>query len=377
MSAIYVHIPYCKQACHYCDFHFSTNASTKTQMVEAICKEITLQSNYLEGKVLQSIYFGGGTPSLLSEQELGNILETIRLIFPIDKNPEITLEANPDDLSPIKLRELKNLGINRLSIGIQSFHEPFLAWTNRTHHAEQAENCVKLAQDIGFENITIDLMYAFPAENHAIWHSDLQKALALGVPHISAYCLTIEPKTVFGNWQRKGKIQPINEEFSAQQFEILVNTLVANGFEHYEISNFAKPPYYSRHNTNYWKKGTYLGIGASAHSYNGQSRQFNVSNNALYIKSIQQGVIPFEKEILNLTDHINEYLMVSLRTIWGCDIAFLKEKYGYDILKDEKNLTRLLNYQVNKLLAIENDKIILTSRGKLLADEIAGNLFVS
>lgn len=259
MSAIYVHIPYCKQACHYCDFHFSTNASTKTQMVEAICKEITLQSNYLEGKVLQSIYFGGGTPSLLSEQELGNILETIRLIFPIDKNPEITLEANPDDLSPIKLRELKNLGINRLSIGIQSFHEPFLAWTNRTHHAEQAENCVKLAQDIGFENITIDLMYAFPAENHAIWHSDLQKALALGVPHISAYCLTIEPKTVFGNWQRKGKIQPINEEFSAQQFEILVNTLVANGFEHYEISNFAKPPYYSRHNTNYWKKGTYLG----------------------------------------------------------------------------------------------------------------------
>jgi oxygen-independent coproporphyrinogen-3 oxidase len=346
-------------------------------MVEAICKEIALQSNYLEGKALQSIYFGGGTPSLLSKQELGNILETIGLFFPIAKNPEITLEANPDDLSQIKLKELKSLGINRLSIGIQSFHEPFLTWTNRTHHAEQAESCVKLAQDTGFENITIDLMYAFPAENHAIWHNDLQKALALGVPHISAYCLTIEPKTVFGNWQRKGKIQAINEEFAAQQFEILVSTLVANGFEHYEISNFAKPPHYSRHNTNYWKKGTYLGIGASAHSYDGQSRQFNVSNNALYIKSIQQGVIPFEKEILHKADHINEYLMVSLRTMWGCDTAFLKEKYGYDILKDEKNLARLLDYQGKELLTIENEKIILTFKGKLLADEIAGNLFVS
>jgi oxygen-independent coproporphyrinogen-3 oxidase len=376
LSAIYIHIPFCKQACHYCDFHFSTNLSYQEEMVKALCKEIVLQANYLEGKALQSIYLGGGTPSLLAEKALGSILETIAGHFSLEERPEITLEANPDDLSQAKLKELKSAGINRLSIGIQSFHEPFLRWTNRAHHAQEAEDCVKLAQDTGFENITIDLMYAFPAENHAIWHSDLQKALALHVPHISAYCLTIEPKTVFGNWQKKGKISPINEEFAAQQFEILVSTLVENGFEHYEISNFAKPLCYSRHNTNYWKKGTYLGIGPSAHSYNGESRQFNIKNNALYIKAIQQGTVPFEKEILSLTDHINEYLMVSLRTMWGCDINFLKEKYGYDITKDEQNLPRLLNYQANELLTIENEKIMLTFKGKLLADEIAVNLFV-
>ncbi len=357
-------------------------------MVKAICQEINLQQNYLTEKHLQTIYFGGGTPSLLSESELDEILATVNQYFTIESNAEITLEANPDDLTKEKVQQLKNVGINRLSIGIQSFHENHLKFMHRAHHAQQAETCVKIAQDAGFENITIDLIYAIPSENqpenqHAIFENDLQKAIQLGVPHISAYCLTIEPKTVFGDWQKKGKMAAIDEEFSAQQFEILIDTLTSNGYEHYEISNFAKPNHYSRHNTNYWKSGTYLGIGASAHSYNGQSRQANVANNMAYIQSIEKNIVPFQREELSLTDHINEYLMVSLRTMWGADTKILKEKYGYNIFEDTKNYTQLLDYQKNGFLLLNTDetnshskKIILTPKGKLIADEITGHLFV-
>lgn len=376
MSAIYIHIPFCKQACYYCDFHFSTNNSLQEAMVNAICKEISLQKNYLPNNTLKTIYFGGGTPSLLTQAELAMILDTIAKNFDIASDAEITLEANPDDLHLTKLAELKQVGVNRLSIGVQSFHEAHLKWANRAHHAQEAETCIKKTQDIGFENITIDLMYAFPAENHQILEGDLEKAIAMNVPHISAYCLTIEPKTIFGNWQKKGKIKPVEEEFAAQQFEILAQTLVQNGFEHYEISNFAKPAYYSRHNTNYWKKGNYLGIGASAHSYNGHSRQYNISNNSLYIKALNQDNIPFEIEELTWENHINEYLMVSLRTMWGCDVQFLKEKYKYDILEDKKNYQKIIEYQQLGLLGIQEHTIILTFKGKLLADEISGNLFV-
>jgi oxygen-independent coproporphyrinogen-3 oxidase len=357
-------------------------------MVKAICHEINLQQNYLTDKQLQTIYFGGGTPSLLTENELGEILTTINQYFTITSDIEITLEANPDDLSKEKLQQLKSMGINRLSVGIQSFHENHLKFMHRVHKAIEAEACIKIAQDVGFENITIDLIYAIPSKDtpehpHAIFENDLQKALSLGVPHISAYCLTIEPKTVFGNWQKKGKMPAINDEFAAQQFEILIDTLTANGYEHYEISNFAKPNHYSRHNTNYWKSGIYLGIGASAHSYNGQSRQFNVANNMAYMQSIEKNIVPFQKEELSYSDHINEYLMVSLRTIWGADTKVLREKYGYNIFEDKKNYSQLADYQKNGFLIMlsdaqedENKKIILTQKGKLIADEITGHLFV-
>lgn len=346
-------------------------------MVDAICSEIYLQQNYFgNNKVLQTIYFGGGTPSLLTEKELSQIIATIHQCFTVEKDAEITLEANPDDLDKAKLMQLKRAGINRLSIGIQSFAEVHLRYMNRAHSAAEAATCVKIAQDIGFQNITVDLIYAIPADSHGILITDLQKAIALEVPHISAYCLTIEPKTVFGTWQKKGKIPAINEEFAAQQFEILIDTLTENHYQHYEISNFAKPNHYSRHNTNYWKAGSYLGIGASAHSYNGESRQANIANNAAYIKAVQQQKIPYEKEELSKADHINEYMMISLRTMWGCDMRILKEKYNYSLLDDLKNAQKIKDYQVRELLFIENQKIILTRKGKLLADEIAGNLFI-
>lgn len=346
-------------------------------MVDAICKEISLQQNYLgKDKVLKTIYFGGGTPSLLSEKELSQIIGTVYQHFSVEKDVEITLEANPDDLDAAKLQQLKNVGINRLSIGIQSFEEKHLRYMNRAHNAEEAQNCVKIAQDIGFQNITIDLIYAIPAENHSFLISDLQKAISLDIPHISAYCLTIEPKTVFGTWQKKGKMPDINEEFSAQQFEILIDTLTQNHYQHYEISNFAKPNQYSRHNTNYWKAGSYLGVGASAHSYNGDSRQANIANNIAYIRAIGQQKIPYEKEELTKADHINEYMMISLRTMWGCDMQFLKEKYDFSLFDDVRKYQKIVDYQTQDLLMIEGKKIILTKKGKLLADEIAVNLFV-
>lgn len=376
MSAIYIHIPFCKQACYYCDFHFSTSTALKSQMVEAICREIVLQKDYLSEKQLKTIYFGGGTPSLLSEGELGQILDTIHHYFSVEESAEITVEANPDDLTKEKIHTLQKAGINRLSIGIQSFYEPHLKFMHRAHNAHEAEHCVKKAQDAGIINLSIDLIYAIPFENHTILYDDLAKAIALNVPHLSAYCLTIEPKTVLGKWQKTGKIPLIDEEFAAQQFEILIETLTRHGYEHYEISNFAKPNHYSRHNTNYWKTGSYLGIGASAHSYNGESRQYNAANNTLYIKAIAANTIPFEKEILSTTDHINEYLMTSLRTMWGCDALFLQKKYNYAIFEDKQNLKKIMDYQANHLLLITDNQLILTAKGKLLADEIAGSLFV-
>ncbi len=374
MSAIYIHIPFCRKACHYCDFHFSTQLNTKTEMVAAIIKEIALQANYLGTTTLDSIYFGGGTPSLLTERELQLILEQIYRFFSINPDAEITLEANPDDFSQFLPDTYRKLGINRLSIGIQTFHEVHLKFLNRLHDSEQAKTAVRQAQDAGIDRLSIDLIYGIPANSHTIWENDLAEALQLEVSHISSYCLTIEEKTVFGKWLKQKKMRPIDDDFASQQFEILINTLQQNGYEHYEISNFAREKSYAKHNSHYWTQGAYLGIGPSAHSYNGNSRQYNIANNALYIKSIQQGKVPYQKEILSKTDQINEYLMTHLRTQWGIDLDLLKDQF-------EENLVERHPILLNTLIAQgfirkEENKILLTHKGKFLADEISIKLFI-
>ena len=371
---LYLHIPFCRQACHYCDFHFSTSLNAKSEIVRAICHEIFLQKDYLQDKNLETIYFGGGTPSLLEETDFIQIFETISKHFNIKPNAEITLEANPDDLTEQKLRLFKKYHINRLSIGIQSFHEPHLRSLNRIHTSQEAETCIKLSQDIGIQNLTIDLIYAIPAESHQIFELDLQKATALNTNHISAYCLTIEPKTVFSKWLKQGKIQVIDDDFAATQFDMLVNHLAQNNFEQYEISNFAKSEHYSRHNTSYWKQEEYLGIGPSAHSFNHLSRQYNVSNNTKYVKELQQNIVPAEIEILTIEDQVNEYLLTGLRSKWGCNIHKIN---GLSNNIFQKQNAIELEKQIREgFLLIENNTLLLTYKGKLFADRIASDLFL-
>ena len=397
MAGLYIHIPFCKQACFYCDFHFSTNLSAKTALVATICEEIGLQKDYFSNdfsgnfnldssspqKTLQSIYFGGGTPSLLSEKELLMIFDAIYLNFKVADNAEITLEANPDDLSLQTLQMLRKTPINRLSIGVQSFHNPHLQASNRAHNAHEALASIKQAQDIGFQRLSIDLMYAFPTENnsHHILENDLKQALALQVTHISAYCLTIEPKTVFGKRLERNLMSEIDEDFAADQFDILIKTLHTHAYEQYEISNFCQNGHYAVHNTNYWRGEPYLGVGASAHSFNGNSRQFNVSNNQKYIngiaKSAKNLIHCAEIEILSPKDKINEYILTTLRTIWGCDIEKINTITKKNNLADfqETNHQSITNYIKNGLLLNTQNTLTLTNKGKFFADKIASDLF--
>lgn len=342
--------------------------------MEAIAKEIVLRKNYLQTNELQTIYFGGGTPSLLDASELSLILETIHSHFKVAPDAEITLEANPDDLNKEKLAQLSAAGINRLSIGIQSFHEPHLKFLNRIHDSFEAGNCVRLAQEAGINNISIDLIYAIPAPDHSILQQDMQRAFDLNVSHISAYCLTIEPQTAFGSWLKKKKIKPIDEEFAAQQFEILIAGLANKGYEQYEISNFARKGQYSKHNSSYWKQRPYLGVGPSAHSYNLVSREYNVSNNAQYLAAIQQENIPSTVEKLTSADQTNEYLLTGLRTKWGCDLARLSQMS--DGRFELQNRAELSEMTQKGWLYIDNGTILLTQAGKLFADRAASELFL-
>lgn len=374
MSGIYLHIPFCRQACHYCDFHFSTNTGTKAELIECMTREILLQRNYLEGEEVKTIYFGGGTPSLLDPRELSGLLGTIFANHTVIPQAEITLEANPDDLSLARLQELRSLGINRLSIGIQSFDDAILTYLNRAHDAQAAMESVHLARRAGFDNISIDLIYAIPGMAEKAWEEDLAVALKLDAPHISAYTLTIEEKTVFGSWLKKGTLQPVDETLAAAQFRTLVASLEGAGYQQYEISNFSKPGYRSQHNSSYWQDEKYLGIGPSAHSYNGTSRQYNISNNHLYMRSIREGTVPFEREALKRNDHINEYIFTGLRTDRGCSLPALKQKFGYDLLETHRNY--LAHLQEQKLVFIEDDHLCLTEAGRLLADRICSDLFL-
>ncbi|SFC39435.1 oxygen-independent coproporphyrinogen-3 oxidase [Flexibacter flexilis DSM 6793] len=375
MAGIYLHIPFCKQACYYCDFHFSTNTQLKADLVAAMRQELQLQKNYLQGQTIETIYFGGGTPSLLSQAELDSLLETIYQHFSVTAQPEISLEANPDDLNLEKIRSLQATGINRLSIGIQTFNNENLTYLHRAHNATQASLCVQQAQDTGISNISIDLIYAIPhPDTTRIWEQDLATAIGLGVPHISSYCLTIESRTAFGNWLKNGKIKPIDEDTAALHFEMLTDRLTAAGFEHYEVSNFAQPEMYSRHNTSYWQQKPYLGVGPSAHSFDLVSRQYNVANNAQYIKALQQNEIPATKEILSRADRVNEYILTTLRTQWGCDLSYLAT--NLDLNLAETAAQQLQQWQANGWATLSGNVLKLTTQGKLLADGLASDLFI-
>lgn len=341
-------------------------------MIDAIKQELVMRKDEIN-EVIETIYFGGGTPSLLEPNELHEIFETIYKNFSIVENPEITLEANPDDLNINKIHQLKTLPINRFSIGVQSFHDKDLKLMNRAHNGNEALNAIKLTQDYGFENITIDLIYGSQTTTDKIWEKNLQTAINLNVPHISSYVLTVEPKTLLKHQIEIGEIKDINENKQARQFQILVDTLTSNGFEHYEISNFGKPNYHSRHNSNYWNEKPYIGIGPSAHSYNGKERSWNIENNAIYIKKIKQGILPYEIERLTLEDKFNELIMIKLRTSEGLSLKLLEKKFPKDFLHVFfKDLDKHL---MNKNVVIIDEKIQLTSKGKFLADGISASLF--
>ncbi len=371
MAGIYIHIPFCKQSCHYCNFHFATSLHYKNELIAALLKEIPLQKNYLGEEVVETIYFGGGTPSLCTKEEIETIIAAIRSTFIVAKEAEITLEANPDDITEEKLIEWKAVGITRLSIGIQSFFEEDLQWMNRAHNAAQAINNLKLALQY-FENISIDLIYGTPQLTNEKWKKNVDTAIALNIPHLSCYALTVEPKTPLDKMIQQHKSLPVNPDKQSEQFLLLMQWLEDAGYEHYEISNFAKlacptgrPGWRSRHNSSYWQGSHYLGLGPSAHSFNGKERQWNIANNTIYIDTINKGIIPLEKEVLTETQQLNEYIMTSLRTMEGTKLSIT----GNSLLERSKKFID------SGLMKLENDSLTLTKEGKLLADGIAADLF--
>jgi len=372
MAGIYIHIPFCKQACHYCDFHFSTSLKYKDELLQALVKEIQLQKNYLNGETIETIYFGGGTPSLLSADEINLLISTITALHTVSSNAEITLEANPDDLNKEKLQALRQTEINRFSIGIQSFFDDDLVWMNRVHRGNEAEASIKRAQDMGFENLTADLIYGYPLLNGSKWKYNLDKVFELGIPHVSSYSMTVEPKTALASFIKSKKQPAMDDQQSAEQFILLMDAMQEHGFEHYEISNFCKPGHYSRHNSNYWKGVKYLGIGPSAHSYNGETRQWNIANNAKYMQAIETGNIPAEIELLSETDRLNEYIMTSLRTIWGLDLDKLN---SIAAASSNQLITAARRFFDNQWVVQKDSVIYLTQTGKLYADTIASGLF--
>jgi len=373
MAGVYIHIPFCKQACHYCNFHFSTLLKGKNEFSAALLKEIDLRKSYLDDEKIETIYFGGGTPSLLSAEEINTILDKLRGTFEISQDAEVTLEANPDDLSIDSLNELKVGGINRLSIGIQSFFEEDLKWMNRAHSAEQAMECIDNARTIGFNNLSIDLIYGAPTVTDDKWKKNVDLALELRIPHLSCYALTVEPRTALDSMIKKNKVQDIDPDIQARQFLQLINWLGDAGYEHYEISNFAMPGKRSRHNSSYWQGKKYLGLGPSAHSFNGHSREWNVSNNAIYAKSIQEGIVPSTSEELTFTQQLNEYIMTSIRTSEGTNLEVIRERFGENVAIEMGKKT---DQYIKRELAFQKGKsIILTTEGKLFADRIAAELF--
>lgn len=369
---LYLHIPFCKQACHYCDFHFSVNTAKKKEMVDAICREISLQKTYLNQSILSTIYFGGGTPSLLDEDDLIKIFSTISICFSVAKSAEITLECNPDDITIPRLKFWKLIGINRLSIGVQSFNDDHLKLLNRAHNAEHSSRCIKDAITVGFDDITIDLIYAIPSLSNEIWKLDLQKAFSFDIPHISSYCLTIEEKTVFGKKVKQKLMKPIDDVFASNQFSQLLDSMNRNKYEQYEISNFAKNNRYAKHNTSYWLGEEYLGIGPSAHSFDVKSRQWNVSNNAKYIRSIMQAKVPFESEVLSDVDKANEYIMTGLRTRWGVELKKLAE---FQDIRNTEFADSIINFEKQGWIKESEGTLFLSQTGKLKADYIASSLF--
>jgi len=372
MSGIYIHIPFCKQACHYCDFHFSTSLKKKDDLIKALAKELKLRQSEFENNIVETIYFGGGTPSLLSNEELQFLVNTVYANYQVSSTPEITLEANPDDLSDKRIHELANSPINRLSIGIQSFFEEDLKLMNRAHNAEEAKACLEEATK-HFDNISLDLIYGIPGASHEQWLKNIEIALSYNIPHISSYALTVEPKTALASFVQKGIIDDVDDEQAHEQFHLLKERLEEEGYIHYELSNFGKNGYFSKNNSAYWQGKSYLGIGPSAHSFNGKQRGWNVRNNTTYIKSIAQEKLPIEIETLTKTDQYNEYIMTGLRTIWGVSLVKVERDFGI-VFKDY--LMEQADVFINQhLLYIDEDHLRVTKKGQFLSDGIVSELF--
>ena len=375
-AGIYLHIPFCKQACVYCNFHFSTSLKYKNELLQAMEREIEMQREYLQGATIETVYFGGGTPSLLSADEINHLFDTILKYYPVNKLKECTLEANPDDLDKNYLRSLRGTPINRLSIGVQSFREEDLLYMKRAHNAQQADYAIKAAQDAGFTNLSIDLIYGTPGLTDKDWKQNLSKIKELNIPHFSSYALTVEDKTALSHAIKNKKAMPVDAEQAAGQFEILMQQAEQMGYEHYEISNLSLPGMHAVHNTNYWRGAHYLGIGPSAHSFNGSSRKWNIANNTLYTKStLQENKLNYEEEQLTRTEHLNEYIMTSLRTIWGCDLDKIATEWDSTCATMIEKSSHL--FQEKKWLLQNDKKLFLTNDGKLFADKIAAELFIS
>ncbi|MFD0993671.1 radical SAM family heme chaperone HemW [Tenacibaculum geojense] len=372
MSGIYIHIPFCKQACYYCDFHFSTSLKYKEEMLMAIQQELILRKETFKNEQVATIYFGGGTPSILSSDEINQLIATVYANYKVVKSPEITLEANPDDLTTERLLEIADSKVNRLSIGIQSFFEKDLKLMNRAHDAEEAKRCLATATQY-FDNISIDLIYGIPNTTNDEWKQNIETALSFGVPHISSYALTVEPKTALASFIEKGIIDDVDDEKAQEQFLILVDTLTNEGFTHYELSNFGKDNFFSKNNSAYWQGKKYMGVGPSAHSFNGSERGWNIANNKKYINSIQQQKLPIEIEELSVTDSYNEYVMTGLRTIWGVSFTKVREDFGPKFLAYLKMQSE--KFVAKDLLYIENNTLKATRKGKFLTDGIASDLF--
>ena len=374
MSGIYVHIPFCSQACTYCDFHFSTSLQSVDKMMASLEKEIILRKNYLQDDVIETIYFGGGTPSLIETSFINRLMNAIRKEYNVSTDAEVTVEANPDDLTKEKCEQLYSAGVNRLSIGIQSFSDTDLKFMNRAHNSKQALSSLKNARLAGFENISIDLIYGIKQSEPGQWEKNLDMALNLGVDHLSCYALTIEPRTALADMILKKKVAPPDDEKTIAEFEKLMIRTAEGRFEHYEISNFARDKKFSRHNTSYWQRKNYLGIGPSAHSFNGFSRQWNVSNNQIYIRSLNENIIPFEIEELSENNKFNEYVLTSLRTMWGIEILFLEKEFG-QVKKDEL-LKKIQKFITDGMITSSGNNFFLTKEGKFFADRIAAEMFV-
>ena len=372
MSGIYIHIPFCKQACHYCDFHFSTSLKKKDDLLNALVKELELRKDEFKNQMVETIYFGGGTPSLLTKDEIELIINSVYKNYKVIENPEITLEANPDDLSKEQINSLASTEINRLSIGIQSFFEDDLKLMNRAHNAKEAKQCLDEATK-HFQNISVDLIYGIPGLSNERWIENIETVLSYNIPHISSYALTVEPKTALETFIKKGVIKNVDDDLAQEQFHILIEKLEAAGFVHYELSNFGKPEYFSKNNSAYWLGKPYLGIGPSAHSFNGNERGWNVRNNSKYIKSLEQNIVPIETETLSITDKYNEYVMTGLRTVWGVSLEKVEQDFG----QQYKNyLLEHSQKHINEhLLYLDNNKLLVTKKGKFLSDGIASDLF--
>ena len=374
MAGIYIHIPYCKKKCIYCDFYFKINADDMRDMISCIKKELITRKNYVKAKQVKTIYFGGGTPSLLTNHYVKTILKTIYDNYKVCEKPEITIEANPDDLNRKKLASFFNFGINRLSIGVQSFSDDDLIFLNRNHSRADAISSIKMAQEIGYKNISVDLMYGLPKQSLKDWEDNLNLLFDLNIQHLSAYMLTVEKKTKLFEYVKKNKVKMIDDFTIIDQYYSLLNIAKKNNFVQYEISSFAKDNIFSKHNTSYWQNKLFLGVGPSAHSFDYKSRRWNIASNKKYIENLNNNNIYFEEEVLTISQQFNEYILTNLRTKWGIDINVIKSRFGSEFASHTKKMIQ--KWSKKKYIKQSNENVILTEKGSVLSDKIISDLFL-